>query len=110
MEILNTIDRGLITEFTGWVLVVVLLAVFIGVMLSIAEDGSSVAFGIIGFLAIIALIITLFTADFRRETDVKYPLRHEVTIRDGYVIDATQYEIIEQRGDIYVIEERKVAE
>jgi multisubunit Na+/H+ antiporter MnhE subunit len=35
------------------------------------------------------------------------PVRHEVTLRPGYVIDAAKYEIIEQRGLIYVIEERE---
>ncbi|WP_103110224.1 hypothetical protein [Brevibacillus reuszeri] len=33
--------------------------------------------------------------------------RHEVTLRPGHVIDATKYEIVEQRGKIYVIEERE---
>lgn len=38
------------------------------------------------------------------------PVRHEVTLRPGHVIDAAKYEVIEQRGAIYVIEEREVSE
>jgi hypothetical protein len=38
------------------------------------------------------------------------PIRHEVTLRPGHVIDATKYEIVEQRGKIYVIEEREAGE
>lgn len=38
------------------------------------------------------------------------PLTHEVTLRPDGVIDARKYEIIEQRGAIYVIEERVVSE
>ncbi|WP_449600330.1 hypothetical protein [Paenibacillus sp. Marseille-Q9583] len=38
------------------------------------------------------------------------PLTHEVTLRPGGVIDAVKYEIIEQRGAIYVIEEREVTQ
>ncbi|WP_054958434.1 hypothetical protein [Paenibacillus dakarensis] len=38
------------------------------------------------------------------------PIRHEVTLRPGYVIDAAKYEIVEQRGKIYVIEEREAGE
>ncbi|WP_427050414.1 hypothetical protein [Paenibacillus sp. TC-CSREp1] len=38
------------------------------------------------------------------------PVRHEVTLRPGHVIDAAKYEVIDQRGAIYVIEEREVSE
>ncbi|WP_419884859.1 hypothetical protein [Paenibacillus sp. B-A-8] len=38
------------------------------------------------------------------------PIRHEVTLRPGGVIDAVKYDIIEQRGAIFVIEERTPAE
>lgn len=63
------------------------------------------------FLALVALILTTITAliscaIFFTET----PIRHEVTLRPGHVIDAQKYEIVEQRGKIYVIEEREVAE
>ncbi|MCU6709321.1 hypothetical protein M6D81_11445 [Paenibacillus sp. J5C_2022] len=38
------------------------------------------------------------------------PIRYEVTVQPGHVIDAARWEIVEQRGEIYVIEEREVAE
>ncbi|SDW24527.1 hypothetical protein SAMN05518848_101773 [Paenibacillus sp. PDC88] len=31
-------------------------------------------------------------------------IRHEVTLQPGHVIDATKYEVVKSRGDIYVIE------
>lgn len=34
------------------------------------------------------------------------PVTHEVTLRPGSVIDAVKYDIVEQRGAIFVIEER----
>jgi len=59
--------------------------------------GFTLAFGI---LAVISLMVALLTASLQN------PVRHEVTLRPGHVIDATKYEIVEQRGQIYVIEER----
>lgn len=43
-------------------------------------------------------------------TFAEAPIRHEVTLHQGHVIDAVKYEVIEQRGEIYVIEEREVGE
>ncbi|WP_010495031.1 hypothetical protein [Paenibacillus elgii] len=40
----------------------------------------------------------------------KSPIRYEVTLREGAVIDATKYEVVERRGKIYVIQERRSTE
>lgn len=37
------------------------------------------------------------------------PVRYEVTLAPGVILDASKYVIVEQRGDIYVIEEREDA-
>lgn len=39
----------------------------------------------------------------------KEPVRYEVTLEPGTVIDATKYEVIGQRGQIYVIEPKEDA-
>jgi len=57
---------------------------------------------VIGLLMIFVGLFAIFNAN--------QPVRHEVTLRPGYVIDAAKYEVIEQRGAIYVIEEREVSE
>lgn len=57
---------------------------------------------VLGLLMLLAGLLAFATAN--------QPVRHEVTLRPGHVIDAAKYEVIEQRGAIYVIEEREVSE
>lgn len=57
---------------------------------------------ILGVLAVVVGIAAIVSADT--------PVRHEITLRPGHVIDAAKYEVIEQRGAIYVIEEREQTE
>ena len=69
--------------------------------------------GMWGFAILFAVLCTFaFSAGaiLCGEATEKSPIRHEVTLRPGYVIDAEKYEIVEQRGKIYVIEEREAAE
>lgn len=60
-------------------------------------------FAIMALLGVTAIVINVMYPD-------QVPITHEVTLRPDGVIDARKYEIIEQRGAIYVIEERKHAE
>lgn len=63
------------------------------------------------FLGLVAFIFTaIATVMAYAMFYVEVPVRHEVTLRPGYVIDAAKYEVIERRGKIYVIEEREAAE
>ncbi|PAD72395.1 hypothetical protein [Paenibacillus campinasensis] len=59
---------------------------------------------------VFAFGVVWFTILFLGSVMTRDPIRHEVTLRPGHVIDATKYEIVEQRGQIYVIEEREAAE
>lgn len=62
-----------------------------------------------GFFALMALLgAALIVVSVVYPDQV--PITHEVTLRPGGVIDAVKYDIIEQRGAIYVIEEREVAQ
>ncbi|GMK47622.1 hypothetical protein PghCCS26_47520 [Paenibacillus glycanilyticus] len=104
MEILNTYG-GEVTTVIGWALWFGGCAIlFFFLTLASLEDNR------FGYAAICAILTLLFVAamDKSLEPETK-PVRHEVTLREGYVIDAAKYEIIEQRGAIYVIEERKPA-
>ncbi|MMZ60160.1 hypothetical protein D1872_222350 [compost metagenome] len=96
MDVLNTYGGGI----NEGVLLIAILAGLLGSFLFIGgmvEDGPvEVLFGIL--LAAIAIAAGMHTHE---------PVRHEVTLRPGHVIDAAKYEVIEQRGRIYVIEERE---
>jgi hypothetical protein len=103
MDVLNTyggeVSAGAITGaviFGILALVGVVVAVF---TYKARAAGGSLLFGL---LAVWLGALSFFFAA------VPDPIRHEVTLREGFVIDATKYEIIEQRGAIYVIKEREV--
>lgn len=98
MDVLYTYGGGIST-------VALLLTLFVGILALIAIIGGFVGddLGAL-FFGTIGAVITILLAFYVHE-----PVRHEVTLRPGYVIDATKYEVVEQRGQIYVIEERKEA-
>lgn len=98
MDVLNTTGGGVDVPS-------VIIAAGFGVLAIIwlassFADKSLSEFGLGALLAVgaIAVLVSAFP-----------PVRYEVTLRPGYVIDAAKYEIVEQRGRIYVIEERKEA-
>lgn len=100
MDVLNTTGG----DFHNVAFVIGICVCVFGVVLAIAagvsdKSGTAFIFGIIYLIG--GLLLVIFS---------KEPHRHEVTLRPGHVIDATKYEIVEQRGKIYVIEEREVDE
>jgi len=108
-DVLNTIGGGMVTDIADWAVFVNVLLFFAAlVMLIGAFVMDDVPVGIVGAIALLALI--LFVISGAGETEVPEPVRYEVTVKDGHVIDASRWNIVEQRGQIYVIEERKVAE
>ncbi|WP_339811185.1 hypothetical protein MKY63_00835 [Paenibacillus sp. FSL R7-0189] len=59
-------------------------------------------FAILSLLGALLIVLSVLKPDY-------IPITHEVTLRPGGVIDARKYDIIEQRGAIFVIEEREVS-
>lgn len=55
-------------------------------------------------------IVTAVMAIYGVNNPEVEPIRHEVTLEPGAIIDASKYVIVEQRGEIYVIEEREEGE
>lgn len=53
-------------------------------------------------LCLLALILGIFSALLFSQ--MYPPKQYEVTLEPGAVIDATQWEIVEKRGEIYVLE------
>ena len=105
MDVLNTTGGGVDTIGILCGMLLLTMAVF-GTIWTIStyKDGSH------GF-CIVFSILTLASALIGTAMIIaETPIRHEVTLRPGYVIDAEKYEIVEQRGKIYVIEEREAAE
>lgn len=104
MDVLNTTGG----DFHIFAFVFGIFACLFGVGLAIAAgveknksggEFMALTFGIIYLIGGLLLVILS-----------KEPIRHEVTLRPGHVIDATKYEVVEQRGKIYVIEEREAGE
>jgi hypothetical protein len=106
MDVLNTYGGEVVRSVTwwGWALIVLALIGLAG--LRAALDGDDGAPLVCGIVLIAPLIIVGITVGIRHDTEKTTPVRHEVTLRPGGVIDAVKYEIVEQRGQIYVIEER----
>lgn len=98
MDVLNTYGGGVDRVF-------VFLAILVGIIAILLLIAAVVTIEIDAF--IVGLIAAAFAVVFA--LNAHEPVRHEVTLRPGYVIDATKYEIVEQRGEIYVIEEREGA-
>ncbi|QOT13763.1 hypothetical protein JNUCC32_31240 (plasmid) [Paenibacillus sp. JNUCC32] len=108
MDVLNTTGGGLsapqiIVAICTAILSILLWAV--GLYSLIRKETGNAAGNLICAILIGGVTLLVLADDNGRE-----PIRHEVTLRPGHVIDATKYEIVEQRGKIYVIEEREVGE
>lgn len=96
MDVLNTYGGGLDGLAVFLVIVAGLFAI---VLFAIAFEEIELGAFLAGLVcAAFAVVIGL---------NAHEPVRHEVTLRPGHVIDAAKYEVIEQRGQIYVIEERE---
>ncbi|MEK3988031.1 hypothetical protein MHB77_32405 [Paenibacillus sp. FSL K6-3166] len=107
---LNTYGGGIVRSVAWWGWALIVLALIGVAALRAALDDASGAPVLCGIVLIAPLIIVGFTSGIRHDTEKVTPVRHEVTLRPGGVIDARKYDIIEQRGAIYVIEEREVAQ
>lgn len=99
MEILNTVgvEGDWITGLAvaaGIVALVGVLLMVCGIMASYDEAEFLIPSGFLALCTAGLLLIAAYN-----------PLQHEVILRDDYVIDAQKYRIIDQRGQIYVIEE-----
>lgn len=105
MDVLNTTGGGSIGLFLFLGIAVFGAGIYAAYYVIDAIKSRAYGFAAI-FVAytVIALFIGLLLLND------KEPIRHEVTLRPGHVIDATKYEIVEQRGKIYVIEEREAGE
>lgn len=99
MDVLNTYGGGLDGPAVFLVIVVGLFAIFLSAIALVETEPGALLAGLV--CAALAVVLGL---------NAHEPVRHEVTLQPGHIIDATKYEIIEQRGEIYVIEERKIAE
>lgn len=110
MDVLNTSGGAPITEFTGWGIVLIIVFFIALVIVSGSVQAESFGGFLFGLAIAVIIVVIKLNGGLERETGELTPIRHEVTLRPGYVIDAKKYEIVEQRGQIYVIEERRVSE
>ncbi|EMT54747.1 hypothetical protein I532_04045 [Brevibacillus borstelensis AK1] len=103
MEILNTVNTGGegATLFFGIWFAVCAVFSLVGVFECNRDGwyGFMVLFGIVGIIA--TLLSTSALADYATPKPAKY----EVLITDMAAFDTDKYEIIEQRGKIFVIQE-----
>lgn len=104
MDVLNTYGGGVDYASAG---VFVALGIFALIAIAnavkkIRRHDTADAAGPLLFAAVLVVLAVLLSA-----YPTPVPVRHEVKLRPGGVIDARKYNVIEQRGKIYVIEERK---
>ncbi|MFL1672170.1 hypothetical protein [Paenibacillus dendritiformis] len=108
MEIINTINGSPVVETSTMTVIILVLCIGLGVALFLtAIDEASPIMAIFGLVICIVATSCLAGGYANRETDDLTPTKYEVILREGHVIDATKYEIIEQRGKIFVIQERE---
>jgi hypothetical protein len=108
LEVLNTIQGTPVISLNafGWVVVVFL---FIGVLClwgGMQEEAPGPA--LFGFVLTVITICTLVWGPTSSPTGKVTPTKYEVKLTDpNYVIDATKYQVVEKRGEIYVLEDVK---
>lgn len=108
MEIINTINGSPVIETSTMIGIILVLCIGLGVALFLtAIDEDSPIMAIFGLVICIIATSCLAGGYAKRESGELTPTKYEVILREGYVIDATRYEIVEQRGKIYVIQERE---
>jgi hypothetical protein len=106
MNVLNTTGGGI----DVWAVIAIL---FFAILALVFLFLSTVAFADNekGVAVVVFLMALLFGAvSLAAYSDRFEPVRYEVTLQPGYVIDATKYDIVKQRGEIYVIEVREATE
>lgn len=110
MEIINAMGGSPIDEVTFWGYIIFFL-LMLGVAAIFYSFSEADPLGFLFGAVLVIAAITLFSNGVGiHETDKLTPTKYEVILREGAVIDATKYEIIEQRGKIYVIQEREASE
>lgn len=100
-EVLNTYGGGI----EWWDVVCAVLLMLCGVLMfyvAAEENTASKTFAPVS-IGLVFTVISLWLLFDIPKTEVKY----EITLKPNQIIDATKWEIVEQRGDIYVITERK---
>jgi len=110
VEIINTLGGAPISEVTFWGYVLFfLLMLGVALVFFSFDEGDLLCF-LFGVVTVIVVIVLFVNGVGTQETDRLTPTKYEVLLREGAVIDATKYEIIEQRGKIFVIQEREASE
>ncbi|MFL1672622.1 hypothetical protein [Paenibacillus dendritiformis] len=110
MEILNTIDGSPVIETVPQLACPLLIIASIGLFLAMAAIlAETIGIAIIGLILMVFSIICFVTGVADQETG-RTPTRYEVILKDGYILDATKYEMVEQRGKIFVVQKREVGE
>jgi len=106
---LNTIGGEVVVGLADWAgaTIIISLAAFLASGIAWLQSGGKV----LGGLSSISLVVLLFLGFSNvGRTETVTPVRYEVTVNPGHVIDAARWETVEQRGEIYVIQERKNTE
>lgn len=109
MEIINTLGGVPIDEVTFWGYAILFLLILGAALIFISFSEEDLFCFLFGAASLIIAIVLFSNGVGIRETDRLTPTKYEVLLREGAVIDATKYEIIEQRGKIYVIQEREAS-
>ncbi|MFW5434318.1 hypothetical protein [Paenibacillus apiarius] len=110
MEIINTNSGSPVVEPSFWIIILLILGAALGVTLFLAAlEGGSFFVSLLGLIIIVIAVTALAGGAANRETGELTPIKYEVLLHESSVIDATKYEVIEQRGKIYVIQEREVS-
>lgn len=105
MDVLNTYGGGVdgAAIFLAVLFALIATCCFVVAVLFLGDGDADGILPLFISLAFIAGAIGMYVNRYE-------PVRQEVVLREGYVIDAQKYEIIEQRGQTFVIEERKQPE
>lgn len=69
----------------------------------------TIGVAIIGLIMMVFPLVCFVTGVAEQENG-RTPTRYEVILEEGYILDATKYQIVEQRGKIFVIEKREAGE
>ncbi len=108
LTVLNTTGGEVSTQLAERAIFIIVMCAFVAaVFFAVAiVERNPVFSGVTAVCVFIATIAYITPIGYVEEIN---PLRYEVTVNPGHVIDAAWWEIVEQRGEIYVIQARKGA-
>jgi hypothetical protein len=106
LDVLNTTGGGTVSEPYEWAAIMAAVFTIMAFISAVVWLGSRCSTWRSATTTVASIAVVTVTIIFGRY-DVPVPVEYEVTVQPGHVIDGARWEIVDQRGQIYVITARE---